>query len=253
MTRSDTSWEGVHDWYDSLVGREGHYYHQHVILPGIERLFSLTKESSLLDIACGQGVLARSLPAYVPYTGIDMSKGLIQAAKQHARGSKNREFLVGDATKPLPLPKTAQFTHATCILALQNIENAPAVFQNVYAHLKPNGEFLFVLNHPCFRIPRHSQWHFDDGSKSLSRQMRSYMSSQKIPISMRPGKGPAEATISFHHPLTYYVSALKEAGFVVTAIEEWCSDKTSTGSQARVENRARKEFPLFLTIVARKI
>ncbi len=250
MTQN-SSWEGVHDWYDSLVGREGHYYHQHLILPAIQRLFQLSKESSLLDIACGQGVLARSLPSFVSYTGIDISKGLIQAAKQHTVSAKNRQFLVGDATKPLPLPKTALFSHATCILALQNIENPLAVFQNVHAHMKPKGEFLIVLNHPCFRIPRHSQWVFDDGSKSLTRQMRSYMSEQKIPISMRPGKGPQETTISFHYPLEYYIKALAQAGFLISAIEEWCSDKKSTGSQARTENRARKEFPLFLAIVAR--
>jgi hypothetical protein len=36
-------------------------------------------------------------------------------------------------------------------------------------------------------------------------------------------------------------------------MEEWCSDKKSEGAAARMEDRARKEFPLFLTILASKV
>ncbi len=265
--RNKTSWEGVHDWYDSIVGQEGHYYHQHVILPAISRLFSLNNDPNkgskgtegkscdlrVLDVACGQGVLSRAIHPSIPYVGIDISQGLIRAAKQHIKPSSLRQFYVGDATKELPIPLDAQFSHAACILALQNIDDPKAVFKNVFKRLKNGGEFLIVLNHPCFRIPRHSQWSFDEKTKSQVRQIRGYMSPQSIPIAMRPGKNEAESTTSFHHPLHFYFSALHEAGFVVSTLEEWCSDKTSSGPAARWENRARKEFPLFLAIVAKKI
>jgi hypothetical protein len=39
----------------------------------------------------------------------------------------------------------------------------------------------------------------------------------------------------------------------VELIEEWYSDKTSEGSQAKRENRARTEFPLFLAISSFKL
>ncbi len=29
-----TSWQKVSRWYNDAVGEEGHYYHQHLILPG---------------------------------------------------------------------------------------------------------------------------------------------------------------------------------------------------------------------------
>jgi hypothetical protein len=38
----------------------------------------------------------------------------------------------------------------------------------------------------------------------------------------------------------------------MTAMEEWVSDKKSTGKFATVENRARAEFPLFLTLKMKK-
>ena len=45
---------------------------------------------------------------------------------------------------------------------------------------------------------------------------------------------------------------LQQAGFVIQLIEEWGSDKSSVGSAARMENRSRQEFPLFLALKAIK-
>jgi hypothetical protein len=45
---------------------------------------------------------------------------------------------------------------------------------------------------------------------------------------------------------------LRNAGFVITRIEEWTSDKESEGKAAKQENRARAEFPLFMAIQALK-
>ena len=76
------------------------------------------------------------------------------------------------------------------------------------------------------------------------------MSEQKIPIVTSPGKSQSETTWSFHYPLSSYFSFLQNAGFVVQDLQEWCSDKESLGKAARWENRARKEFPLFMAIKA---
>ena len=82
----------------------------------------------------------------------------------------------------------------------------------------------------------------------------SYMSAHKIPITTHPGKGEGEGlTYSFHHPLSSYVEWLSKAGFMIEKIEEWCSDKMSTGKAARWENRARNEFPMFMLVVCRKV
>src|SRR5437763_513367 len=104
-----TSWESVHRWYDDLVGKEGQYYHQHIIIPRVLQLLELQKGDSLLDLGCGQGILARHIPKETAYLGIDLSPALIDAAKKH---QKERAFVVGDMTKPLPI-KNELFTHVT--------------------------------------------------------------------------------------------------------------------------------------------
>lgn len=247
-----TAWQEVGKWYDDLVGPTGHYYHQHVILPNALRILKFNAKSRLLDLGCGQGVLARSIPKDVDYVGVDLSKKLLQAAKAYHSNDKKRAFFLNDITQPLKLPTKELFSHATLILSLQNVENGQKVFEQLRSHLLPSGQVLIVLNHPTFRIPRQSGWGFDEPTKSQYRKITSYMTPQKIPIQMHPGKNEEnEETWSFHHPLSDYSQWLKQSGFVIESIEEWCSDKESTGKAAKWENRARKEFPLFLAIVAK--
>lgn len=248
-----TSWEPVEKWYNQAVGEEGLYYHKQIILPGVLRLMDLknTPAPGVLDLACGQGILARQLHANIPYTGIDISTSLVKAAKELDKNAKHH-YLVGDATKPLPL-KNQLFSHVTVILALQNIEHPLQLFQEANKHLLAQGKLILVLNHPCFRIPRQSSWQVDESKKLQYRRLDRYFTPIKIPIQAHPSKGEKSAeTWSFHYSLSAYTAWLREAGFVIEVLEEWCSDKVSTGAVAKMENRSRAEFPLFLTIVASK-
>jgi SAM-dependent methyltransferase len=241
------NWDSSEPWYTSCVGEKGHYYHQAVVLPNALRL--LGKYSSLLDLGCGQGVLARHLPEKVEYVGIDLSKELIASAKKM---SKQSQFFVGDASNKLPVEKR-DFERAVFILSLQNMEKGEEAIQNAGYHLKKGGKLLIVMNHPCYRIPRQSGWEIDEKMKLQFRRVNTYMSAQEIPIQTNPGRGGhSETTFSYHNPLSTYSNWLQRAKFVISAIEEWCSDKKSEGAKAKMEDRARKEFPLFLAILATK-
>ena len=251
---SKTSWQKVGSWYDKSVGQSGHYYHQSIIIPNVLKLFDFSPQvpASLLDLACGQGVLSRHIPSHVSYTGVDAADSLIKAAKSYNPPSHHR-FIKSDICKKLNLP-TAEFSHAAILLALQNIEDPLALFKNVYEHLKPGASFVIVLNHPCFRIPRQSSWMIDTEKKIQYRRIDSYLSPMKIPIQTHPGMGKSSPqTLSFHFPLSVLSSLLKNAGFVIDQIQEWTSDKNSEGKNAKMENRSRDEIPLFMAIVAKKI
>jgi ubiquinone/menaquinone biosynthesis C-methylase UbiE len=254
MKRSaSTSWQKVGKWYNETVGEEGHYYHQSIIIPNVLKLlnFSEHESASLLDLACGQGVLSRHLPPNISYVGIDAAAPLIAAAKHHSHSTSHR-FIHADITQKLPLQHVL-FSHAAIILALQNIEDPIAVFKNASHYLQAGAPLIIILNHPCFRIPRQSSWKIDVENKIQYRRIDRYMSPMKIPIQMHPGKGQRSPhTMSFHHPLSHYSQWLKEAGFVIELIEEWCSNKVSEGGAAKMENRSRQEIPLFMAILARK-
>jgi ubiquinone/menaquinone biosynthesis C-methylase UbiE len=239
------NWDASEQWYTSCVGEKGHYYHQAVVLPNVLRL--LGKYHSILDLGCGQGVLARHIPETIEYVGVDLSKALIASAKKM---TKKAQFFVADATCELPIQKK-DFDRCTFILSLQNMERGQRAIQTAARHVKKGGKLLIVLNHPAFRIPRQSSWGIDEQMKLQYRKVNCYMTPQEIPIQTNPGKGDhSETTFSYHHPLSTYCSWLHEEKFLVESIEEWCSDKKSEGARAKMEDRARREIPLFLAISA---
>lgn len=245
-----TSWHGVKKWYNNLVGTDGHYYHKHIVLPGVLRLLNVSKESRVLDMGCGQGVLARALPEVGEYQGFDIASGLVAAAKAETK-IENYSFQVQDVTKKMTGAKP-HFTHAVFILSLQNMKDAQAAISNATSYLVPGGMLVIVLNHPCFRIPRQSGWNVDEKTKQQSRWINRYLSPQEIPITMNPGQRSSQVTWSFHHSLQDYAKMITRGGMNITALEEWASDKESEGKAARMENRSRAEIPLFLAIQARK-
>lgn len=251
MSKNNTSWQNVSQWYNQSVGISGSYFHKHLIIPGVLRLLKLQPNSSILDLACGQGILARYISKEVYYQGLDLAPLLIKFAQRNDY-QKNHYFTVADITKPLTIEKN-NFTHAALILALQNISQPELVLKNTSQYLIKTGKLVIILNHPCFRIPRQSSWEIDTKNKLQYRRINRYLSPLKIPVQTAPGKHRRSTiTWSFHYPLSSYSQFLYQNGFVIEKIEEWSSDKESVGNAARMENRSRQEFPLFLAILVSK-
>lgn len=244
----DTSWHAETKDYNKIVGEDGHYFHQHVVIPGVLRLLNLKRGDSLLDLGCGQGVLARAIPTGVNYLGVDAAAGLIDVAKKMDH-EPNHKYITASATRQLQLNES--FTSAAIVLALQNMELPQNAIKNASQLLVKDGKLAIVINHPMFRIPRQSGWG-EHPNKLQYRYINRYLSFMKIPILMHPSRKGGAETVSYHFPLSYYVDALVKNGFVITGIEEWTSDKESKGKAAKQENRARTEIPLFMAILAQK-
>lgn len=245
-----TDWNRVANWYGDYL-KQDDTYQRKVVFPGVIKLLRPTAGKSYLDIACGEGSFALELGRIpgVYVTGVDAAPRLITKAKHNQRS--NVRFIVGDAQELDRLVKPQGFNGATCILALQNIEDVVAVLKATARVLKPGSPLVLVVNHPCFRAPRQSGWGFDELRKLQYRRVDSYLSPNQVSIQAHPGSDPGITTWSFHRPLSDYIKALANSGFVVTGLEEWISHRQSKpGPRAKAENRARLEIPLFLAIKA---
>ncbi|MFA6007249.1 MAG: methyltransferase domain-containing protein [Candidatus Shapirobacteria bacterium] len=242
-----TAWKGqVGEWYKKSVGVEGSYYHQQVILPNALRLLDLKTGEKVLDFGCGQGILGRKVDN--EYLGIDLSKELIDEAKKLDKNSKH-SYLTGDVCKELKIYGT--FDKGAMILSLQNMKRPFGAIKNLSKLLKKGGELLLVINHPAFRVPKHSDWEVKD--KKQLRIIDSYMSPLEIPIESSPfDKKNNQISYSYHYSLSAFSEMLFDNGFYIEKTEEWVSDKKSEGGMAIIENKARAEFPLFLAILVIK-
>jgi len=247
-----TDWSGVAEWYDRLVGDEGSEYHRQVVHPGVIRLLATQAGEAVVDVACGQGALCRVLQGRgAEVTGVDAAEPLVRAARE--RGPESIRYHVGDARELSFLP-AEHFTAAACALAIQNIHPIAPVFQDVHRLLRPGGRFVLVMMHPSFRGPRETMWGWDEEKGVQFRRVDRYLLPRKTPIVIHPGSAPDVYTWTFHKPLEAYARALRNAGLLIDAIEEWPSHKTSEpGPRAAAENTARKEIPMFMAIRAVKV
>jgi ubiquinone/menaquinone biosynthesis C-methylase UbiE len=271
--KSTTDWSPVANWYDELVGESGSEYHREVVLPGVLRLLNPLPRQNILDVACGQGVLARMLAAKgADVTAVDASPELIEAARKRdashfaanlpalpqageggGEGLPKVTYRVADA-RDLNFLSPSYFDSAACVLAIQNIHPIQPVFAGVARALKPHGKFVVAMMHPHFRGPKETHWGWDEKQKIQYRRVDRYLIPRKSPIVAHPGHNSSEYTWTFHKPLEQYVRALRNAGLLVEALEEWPSHKTSTsGPRAAAENTARKEIPMFLALRVMKV
>jgi len=249
--QKETGWGKVAMWYDSHL-QEDDTYHAQVVVPNLIRLIDLKKNQSLLELGCGQGyVLEKFISHSKNLTGVDIGKELIDIAKK-----KNKEikYFVGSAEDPQILVGQT-FDVLMIVLAIQNMKHLNLVVENISRLLSPKGRVYLVLNHPAFRIPQFSNWSFSEDKKTQSRVVDLYMSEKEISIDMNPGQTEnKKITPSFHRPLQMYSKAFAKHNFAITKIEEWMSHKTSQpGPRAEVENRARKEFPMFMCLELKRM
>jgi hypothetical protein len=158
---------------------------------------------------------------------------------------------VTDVSKDLPILNSG-FSQAAVVLGLQNIKHPFNVIKNAAKHLRSNGRLVLVINHPSFRIPKHTDWMVND--KIQYRITDNYMSHLEIPIDSSPFDDKNNVkTWSFHYPLSAYSEMIFDNGLVIEKIEEWVAPKKLEGPMAAMEDKARNEFPLFMAIVAKKI
>lgn len=248
-----SSWNNVANWYADHLSSGG-TYQDTVIFPGALRLLAPEANKRYLDIACGEGSflkLVRSHQRAAELYGIDAAPNLIAHAETLHRQDKRVHLAIADAQQFSRIIAPSSIDGASCLMAIQNIEHIDRVLKEAANVLKPGASFVIVMNHPCFRAPQQSGWGWDEARKLQYRRMDRYLTAYAQPIVAHPGSAPSVKTVSYHRPLTAYVSALSLAGFHIDTIEEWISDKVSTsGPKAKAENTARTEFPLFLALRA---
>lgn len=248
---ADTAWREQADWYDRRHGEAGDDLHGQVVLPAVLRQLAAVPGQLVLDCCCGQGVLGRLLAAQgVRVLGVDASPGLIAAARQ--RAGPEEEYLEGDARQLAPLLAGRRCDHAAVVLALQDLDPIAPVLGGIASAVPVGGRLVIVLTHPCFRQVKRSSWGIDERAGVRYRRLDGYATPYAEKLRTHPGRdGDAASTISFHRPLEHYVNALGTAGFAVTGVEEMCSPRRGTaGTSAAAEERAAREFPVFLLLVA---
>lgn len=220
-------WNAKAEFWDNLHGDEGNLFHRRLISPAVERLLNLQAGETVLDVACGNGVLARRLAQLGgKVTASDFSADLINLAKKRGQPSGEPiKYHVTDATDEsalLALGK-GQFDAVVCTMALMDMPVITPLYHAVRHLLKPHGRFVFANSHPAFNSNNpifYSEFGDNDGKtyQHVGLKLQAY---QDIP----PVKGagaPDEPNphYYYHRTLTRLLGEAFSAGLVLDAIEE---------------------------------
>lgn len=130
----DTGWSGMATRYVPLLAR---------LLDEMRR-----PEASVLDLACGTGILATALAERGHRVhGIDRSPEMIRIAREKAEGLSNVSFEVGDIRR---IGSDDAYDLVTCTYDSVNYLTDPAdlraLFASVADCLSPSGMFVFDSN-----------------------------------------------------------------------------------------------------------
>ena len=176
-------WDALAAWYDGWVGPRGSEHHRRTAIPASLALLEARSGERILDIGCGQGVLAPHIAkAGAQYTGVDVSPRLLARARRH-HGQHGR-FLRADAAALTRHPQlaAAQFEAVVFLLSLQDMDPLAAVIQRARELLAPRGRVVILMTHPCFRVPRQSGWGWDEGRKLRYRRIDRYLTPLPVPM-----------------------------------------------------------------------
>lgn len=251
LHRASTNWDRVATWYDGWVGDRGSTHHRELAIPAALGLLEPAADEEVLDVGCGQGVLAPYITAHgARYTGVDASPRLVGMARR--RHGAHGQFLVGDA-RSLPSirgVRRASFDAAIFLLSIQDMDQLQPLVASLDWALRPTSRVVLLMTHPAFRQPRHSGWGTDDSRGLTFRRIDSYLTPMAVPMKSLSGRQP---TRSFHRPISAYVNELASVGFATDAMDEIAeTHEVRQRSGQSGMNRAQQEIPLFLGLRARR-
>lgn len=196
MSRSREGLKGAGEWHQ------------------LKELFPDVENKVVLDLGCGYGwhcMYAASRKAE-KVLGIDQSEAMIEEARKRNKDERIRYKVCG--LEEYEYPREA-YDLVISNLVLHYVKDLERVFENVYRTLKPQGVFLFNMEHPVFTGSVNQEWIRDENGIAKYWPVDRYFY-------------PGERKTSFlghtvtkeHHTLTQIFTGLLRAGFSIEAVEE---------------------------------
>ncbi len=180
----------------------------------LKPLFPPLEGKRVLDLGCGYGwhckFAAEQGAAQV--LGIDLSRRMIEAANLRSSGEGIEYRVCG--IEAYEYPENA-WDCVVSNLALHYIEPLERIFQKVHGTLKPDGIFLFNIEHPVFTAGVGQDWVYASDGTPKYWPVDDYF---------LPGERHTHFlgcdVVKQHHTMTQILMGLLKSGFELQAVEE---------------------------------
>jgi SAM-dependent methyltransferase len=242
-------WNRKAAFWDEYMG-EGNFWHLQLVSPAVERLLAVQPGEAILDVACGNGMLARRLASLgARVLACDFSDTFIERARARGAGEADRiEYAVVDATNPEHLARLGEqrFDGATCTQGMMDMPVITPLFEAITRLVKPGGRFVITVQHPCFNATGMSimaETLDDETGRRIetSLKLRRYLTPLTAKGAGTPGE--PEPHYYFERPLHDLLGAGFRAGLMLDGLEEPNFEPTPGSEAAPLSWASIPEFP----------
>jgi len=180
----------------------------------LKPLFPPLQGKRVLDLGCGYGWHCKfaAEQGAVQVLGVDLSRKMIEEARKRSAAQQVTYRVCGMEEYEYP---PNMWDCVISNLALHYIEDIERIFKQVYSTLKPDGVFLFNIEHPVFTAGVGQDWIYSKEGKPLCWPVDDYF---------RPGERKTRFlgcdVVKQHHTLTQILMGLLNNGFTLEAVEE---------------------------------
>lgn len=180
----------------------------------LKPLFPPLEGINVLDLGCGYGWHCKYVAEQgaVRVLGLDLSRKMIEEARRRNAGEQIEYRICG--IDEYEYPENA-WDCVVSNLALHYIENIELIFQKVHRTLKPNGIFLFNIEHPVFTAGVGQDWLYNDEGTPKCWPIDHYFISGE-----RHTHFLGCDVVKQHHTLTQILMGLLNNGFELKVVEE---------------------------------
>ncbi len=180
----------------------------------LKPLFPPLQGKTVLDLGCGYGWHCKFAAdqGAIQVLGLDLSQKMINKAKRR-NGSNQIQYRVC-GIEEYEYPENT-WDCVVSNLALHYIEHIETVFQKVHSTLKPQGTFIFNIEHPVFTAGVGQDWIYSEAHAPMYWPVDDYF---------KPGERSTRFlgcdVVKQHHTLTQILMGLLNNGFELEAVEE---------------------------------
>ena len=176
--------------------------------------FSSSSGKTVLDLGCGYGwhCAFAAQQGAVRILGIDLSGKMIEEAKKRNAAKQIEYRICGIEEYEYP---ENMWDCVVSNLALHYIEDIAGIFQKVHRTLKPNGVFIFNMEHPVFTAGVGQDWVYTEAGTPRYWPVDNYfITGERNTLFLGCD------VIKQHHTLTQILMGLLNNGFEIEAVQE---------------------------------
>jgi 2-polyprenyl-3-methyl-5-hydroxy-6-metoxy-1,4-benzoquinol methylase len=212
-------------WADQV--RKGFDIYREVLNnPAIFEMIGPVVGKRILDIGCGEGHNTRILArAGAKVTGIDISPNMIAyATAAEVTERLGIRYQTCSFSKMAGI-KSRSFDMVVAFMSLMDGSDYKGAISEIHRVLKPWGQLVFSLTHPCF-LTRGLTWTIDENGQATRLSVGDYfdhtagLDRWRFSLSPEAAELPDFQVPRFPRTLSDYLNGLIVAGFVILEVRE---------------------------------